>query len=343
MEKLDKQITSRLRFPEIWSWPKDWILKLVSLFFAILLWYFVVGADKVDMTVQVPLEIINLPQNLVISNQFKKQLEVTVNGPRGMVRGLETQRITRPVDLSAAQPGNRTIQNKEDSIKFPRGIKVLRIQPANLTLLIDRMLDKELPIKPVIQGQPDQGYEVASVVTEPSTLSVAAPAAIIGDEIFLSTQPVNINGLKSNLTKQVTLDIKPEIAERVGETVISVSVILREKRLPSEATNIPIQFNHEMERTTYRLEPQSVSAKIDVPYSMRKTIPQGDQFTASIEAANLPPGKHLLPVMVTHPLEDVKIVEVIPPAITINISEPKPLLKRKPEPVRVIIRNGPDK
>ena len=77
MEKLVRQIVESITsFPR----PKNWVLKLLSLLFALFLWYFVVGEDKVDMTVTIPVEIVNLPRELIISNQFKKQLEVTVSG-----------------------------------------------------------------------------------------------------------------------------------------------------------------------------------------------------------------------------------------------------------------------
>ncbi|MFH1020288.1 MAG: YbbR-like domain-containing protein, partial [Pseudomonadota bacterium] len=85
MEKLAQQIIRRLPTPNLLNWPNNWGLKLISLIFAILLWYFVVGEDKVDTTVYIPVEIVNLPKELVISNQFKKQLEATVSGPRGLI------------------------------------------------------------------------------------------------------------------------------------------------------------------------------------------------------------------------------------------------------------------
>ena len=129
MEKLVKQILGRPPQRVRWSWPQNWVLKLLSLLFAIFLWYFVVGEDKVDMTVYIPVEIVNLPRDLVISNQFKKQLEVTVSGPRGLIRGVTSQHISRAVDLSKATPGTELVRNDEDSIPFPRGIRVLRIQP----------------------------------------------------------------------------------------------------------------------------------------------------------------------------------------------------------------------
>ena len=43
---------------------KNWILKLISLTLATMLWYFVVGEDQVDINIKVPIEILNLPANL---------------------------------------------------------------------------------------------------------------------------------------------------------------------------------------------------------------------------------------------------------------------------------------
>ena len=76
MEKLVRQIINRLSaVPR----PKNWVLKFLSLLFALFLWYFVVGEDKVDMTVTIPVEIVNLPRDLIISNQFVPQRSVGLN------------------------------------------------------------------------------------------------------------------------------------------------------------------------------------------------------------------------------------------------------------------------
>ena len=97
MEKLVRQIIDTvISVPR----PKNWALMLLSFFFALFLWYFVVGEDKVDMNVTIPVEIVNLPRDLVISNQFKKQLEVTISGQRSLIRALTEQHISRSIDLS---------------------------------------------------------------------------------------------------------------------------------------------------------------------------------------------------------------------------------------------------
>ena len=157
MEKLVRGALRKYRWFSSQRWATDWGFKVLSLIFALMMWYFVVGEDKVDMTVYVPIEITNLPQSLIISNQFKKQLEVTISGPRGLVRSITNQHITRSIDLSNAKPGTQVFQNKPESISFPRGITIQRIQPANITLTIDKLLEKDLPIKPMVVGVPAEG------------------------------------------------------------------------------------------------------------------------------------------------------------------------------------------
>ena len=172
MEKLVRQIIDSLSaVPR----PKNWVLKLLSLLFALFLWYFVVGEDKVDMNVTIPVEIVNLPRDLVISNQFKKQLEVTISGQRSLIRALTEQHISRYIDLSKVSPGTLVIQHQPDSISLPRGLNILRIQPPTLTLLLDQLIKKELSIKPILVGKVDKYYKLDSVVADPPTLEISGP------------------------------------------------------------------------------------------------------------------------------------------------------------------------
>ena len=87
---------SNINLADIFS--KDWLLKFISLSLAVVLWYFVGGEDRVDKNVMIPIEIINLPRDLVISNQFKKEIQVSVSGPRSLILEMTSRAITRQVD-----------------------------------------------------------------------------------------------------------------------------------------------------------------------------------------------------------------------------------------------------
>ncbi len=329
MEKLVREAIRKYRWFSSQKWAADWGFKTLSLIFALMMWYFVVGEDKVDMTIYVPIEITNLPQSLIISNQFKKQLEVAISGPRGLVRSISTQNITRSIDLANARPGTQVFQNKPDTINLPRGITIQRIQPANITLTIDKLLEKDLPIKPMIIGNPAEGFEIVSVTANPADLSLKAPAEALKDTLFLSTQPIDVEGLNSSLiNRRVPLDVKPEIAELIGESLISVNVTIREKLIPREFFDIPVEFSHAAERTAYRLTPGTVSVKVELPYHLAQSQSAPVSFTANVDADALPPGFYDLPVKVAPQPAGIRVVEVIPPRVNLKIGRPGPLMKR---------------
>ena len=316
MEKLVKQIIRRLPAPNFLNWPNNWGLKLLSLIFAIFLWYFVVGEDKVDTTVYIPVEIVNLPRDLVISNQFKKQLEATVSGPRGLISGINRQRITRTINLAKATPGTMVIRNEPETIQFPRGVTVSRIQPTHITLLIDELLEKELQIQARTTGTPASGHELAGVVFEPASIKISGPKAIVGREKLLAAKPIDISGLKGPATIQVPLELRPALLELMGETVVSANVVIREKTMEKTIVNVPVHLSEADSARKVTIEPDTISLRALLPLSSKGN--HAGLFEASISTAGLSAGTHRLPVKITGP-EQIKIIETVPPTVTVRI------------------------
>ena len=329
MEKLVRQIIAKV---SSYRRPKNWVLKLVSLFFALFLWYFVVGEDKVDMNVTLPVEIVNLPRDLIISNQFKKQIEVTISGQRSLIRGMSEQHISRSIDLSKATPGTIVIQNDPDSISLPRGLSILRVQPPTLTLLLDQLIQKELPIKPILVGKVHKDFRLDSVTVDPLALKISGPQAILDQEENLKTLPIVINGLSESAVKQVSLALKNEISDLIGEPVVAVRLNLSALKKEMKFTDIPIDFEHDKGKQTemiYRLSPPTVSIGAEIPQGMiRKPNGLKSLFQARVKPVNLQPGSLKLKVLVEAPTQ-IKIISVSPDTVTLKISETR-RLKIKP-------------
>jgi YbbR domain-containing protein len=329
MEKLVRQIIDN--FSSVRR-PKNWVLKLVSLLFALFLWYFVVGEDKVDMNVTIPVEIVNLPRDLVISNQFKKQLEVTISGQRSLIRGMTSQHISRTIDLSKASPGTVVIQNHLDSIKLPRGLSILRVQPPTITLLLDRLIQKELPIKPILVGKVHNSYKLQTVTADPPTLEISGPQSILGAEQDLRTSPIDINGLNGSAVKQVPLALKPAIADLIGEPVVAVRINIVELNQEMEFADIQVEIKSDAETQTgqiYQLLPPTVSITAEIPLKMAQATKDiRGLFHAEISPETLQAGSFELKVLVETPPK-VKIIAIKPETVTLKISQTRPL-KIKP-------------
>jgi YbbR domain-containing protein len=336
MEKLADSKIKKEKF-STHSWAEDWILKLLALICSCLLWYFVVGEEQVDMNVVLPVEIVNLPRNLVISNQFKKELEVTISGPQGVIRGLTEKNITRTIDLSRAVAGTVVIKNLPENISLPRGLKIQRIQPTNIILLLDKLINKELVVKTVVKGEPPEGYELVSILLKPNKIQLTGPNGVLAEEDYITTNLIDIGNLTETSLKVVSLNLKPAIADLIGETVVEAVVHIQEKIIEKKVHEIPVEFFHSAERTTYRMNPRLISVRAAMTYGkLKSTKDLTSLFKASVDASDLPPGKHQLAIKVEHP-PWAKLLDVFPDTVILDISDAKPAKKRKP--VKIILKD----
>ena len=265
---------------------KNWLLKAISLCLAIMLWYFVVGEDQVDITIQVPIEVINLPSSLTISNQYKKNIEVTVRGPRSMVQDLKNRNISRPVDLSDVKPGTIVVKNDENSIPFPKGIVVLRLQPANITLLLDQLMQKTFPIEPITEGKLAKGYELEKLYLDPDQLVISGPKNIIDKDLSLKTYVINLDGLDRSTTLQVHLNLDQNFLDLIGETVVTAVLDVKEKLAERTVQNIPVNVRESTVPVT--VQPNSITVQAKIPENLIKDTPElAMLFRASVSAKDI--------------------------------------------------------
>ncbi len=320
MEKLaDKQIKSNYRPPKL-SWRKDWLIKLISLFFAVFLWYFVAGEDRVDMNVKIPVEIVNMPRDLIISNQFKNILEVTVSGPRSLIREIARSDVSRSIDLSSAKPGNIIIDNKPDSISFPRGITVLRIQPSHTILLIDKLIQRNLPIKAVTKGKPLREYELKGIILTPDHINISGPRNIINKHKDLPTRPIDINGLDQEVTKQIYLSIPPEVVNLIGSPSITARIIIKEKMVERKINRLSITVIGLAKGKKAVLKPRVVQIKARIPMLVDKSTLKAQQlFTARIDVSNISVTQHSAAVKITTTQPGIIVEDIIPASVNVTI------------------------
>ncbi len=299
---------------------KNWMLKLLSLVIGSCLWYFVAGEDQIDTIVKVPLEVHNLPANLVIANQFKKDIEVTVRGPRRIIQELRRLSISRPVDLTQTEPGAIVIKNDAESISFPQGIKVLRLQPTNITLLVDELVQKKYVIDPITEGEPNSGYTLASILLEPDHLMVTGPKALLDTELALKTFVINLDGLDRSTRIQVQLNLTDNFLTLIGETVVTATLTVEETILNKTVRGIPINVRDA--EIPSRSEPNMVTVVAGIPENLIRDTPElAMLFRASVNAKGL---------------KKAKEVPVIVNGINVPEHEPIEIISVKPDTVRLI-------
>ena len=309
-----------MKFRLIKNKPKNWLLKLISITLATMLWYFVVGEDQVDMTILVPIEILNLPPELTISNQYKKDIEVTVRGPRSRILELRTKNISRPVDLARAKPGTVVIKNDDNSIPLPSGINVLRLQPTNVTLLLDELIKKQFPISPITEGELASGFELQRISLDPDHLTISGPKSILDKSNGLKTYLIDLDDLDHSTTLQVHLNLDQEFFDLIGETIVTANITVREKMVEYTIKNIPVNVRDA--KGPISIDPNTITIKARVPENLIQETPEPAMlFRASVSTKGVTAPRNV-PVTVNgvnvpgH--EPITILSVIPGEITVT-------------------------
>lgn len=304
--------------------PKDWVLRLISLGLAVILWYFVGGEDTVNKNVMVPVEVINLPRDLVISNQFKKEIEVSVTGPRSLVFDMGKGKIARQIDLAKATPGTMVFENTNDVINVPRGVKVQRIQPKSIILSLDKLIQKQFSVNPVTSGELAPDYVLKNIRMEPDSISITGPQSVLSEFEVLRTKVIDIQGLKKSAEIQVPLELDPVFVDLIGATTITASLEVEVATVQKTISGFPVTVTKE--GVQQRVTPATVAVTAELPKPLlRKKIDLHGLFMVTAEGQQ-ENGQMQVKVTQTKLFPDtVKILKVEPATVTL-IEETPPKL-----------------
>ncbi|MBU1233033.1 MAG: hypothetical protein KKD01_07965 [Proteobacteria bacterium] len=296
--------------------PKDYILRLVSLILAVVLWYFVGGEDTVNKNVLVPVEVINMPRDLVISNQFKKVIEVSVSGPRRLVLDMGNLDISRQVDMSHATPGTMVIENSNDVIAVPRGVKVLRIQPESVILSLDKLIQKQFAVSPVTTGALAPDYILTEIRMEPASISITGPQTVLAQYDMLRTKVINIEGLRASTHVQVPLDLDAKLVDLIGETTVTADLGISVETVQRKISNIPVEVLKN--GVIQRVSPATVTITVALPKTLiRAHVDLNSLFkvTATGEQKDKQMQVKVIPAMTFD--DPVRILSIDPEKVTL--------------------------
>ncbi|MHB8783783.1 MAG: CdaR family protein [Desulfobacteria bacterium] len=149
-------------------------LKVLALTLAVAAWWFVAGESKVLVSFNIPLEIRNVPKGMTITNKPERQVEVRLSGPSSLLSGMRPSEVSAAVDLAAGREGRQYFTLDDRAVKVPPGIKVQRIFPSSIEVVLDRTERRMVPVSARIGGGAAVRRRVAKVEVDPRAVEVEA-------------------------------------------------------------------------------------------------------------------------------------------------------------------------
>lgn len=193
---------------------ESWGLKLAALGLAVLLWMTVTASEPErarfgDVPIQVDLRD---PDWRLARPPQPPNVSITVQGPRSQLVELSNAPFAIRIRVDRVNDSMEShvipLQSVQQQIPAPlRDIGVLALRPDTITLHYERLGSRSLPVRVRTRGDLPRGYALSLPInTNPSTVEVRGPRAVLEQLDSVPLFPVELNGLRSTTNVPVSVD-----------------------------------------------------------------------------------------------------------------------------------------
>lgn len=259
-------------------------LKAISLLLAALLWFQVASQQTVQRTITLPLDIINLPPQYEISNDYPTTIDVEV---RRSSQAADSQMPAVVIDLKDARAEQKVVALTDANIPGrPSGMEVIRFNPPNISLSIEVKGSRLVPVETRLDGEPAENYQVVGIRVNPTSVWIEGPASAIGKVLSAVTAPIDITGQKQDFTRTVDIFLEEKNARLRGTRQVEVVVQIEEKRRTVTLSGVPLELDPPDPDS--RLRSGTVQVSVSVPVSFQGKL-NPEEFRAVVNTEFLDP------------------------------------------------------
>ena len=203
-----------------------------------------------------------------------------------------------------------------------------KLSNTEVKLSINLKETKNVLIKPVIINEPE-GFNVDNIHLNIDKIKIQGPSRIINTITEISTEPIDIKGIKATTSFDANL-VVPEEVFLVNNDDIQVKVILSEK--PTEATENNVdEISNSFIKNNSDIQIKNLSYNLKTTFldnnSFKVTMYGGENIInklsekdifISIDAKDLVPGDYELPILINK-IENINKVDITPTKCRIRI------------------------
>lgn len=298
-------------------------LKLIALIITIGLFISVRAQEKVERWIDVEVEVEFPPKEagLVLTNKPIRTIRVSIRGRRSMVNDIKNapSHVVK-MDLSnRKRPGMSTFFFEPEIFNF-RGVEVVDIKPEAVSVRIEKLETRQLPVKIKTVGRLKDGtrFDKSPTVT-PDKVEATGPASVIRSVTSLYTEEVGIDGLEVGAyNEEVPLMPIEGLEYQQDKFSVSFKIIPRMGQRRVSGLAVSSEFGEETEA---KIDPAEVSVILSGPQlsldRMDLSVLSPKLDIENIQLAK--PGKNRVPVKIEGLPEDIEVISIAPSFVELEI------------------------
>ncbi len=250
---------------------RNWMMKLFCLLLAFAVWQAVRENTSFEVVVSNVPVTITAGDGRAVFDQSTDTVNIRFRGSRDDIRFIGNDQVTVKIDVSGhADRLRQTITFSPRYVKAPIRTHAVQFDPPEITVTIDREVERVLPVKVTLEGDLPPGVKMEQAVCSPATVKVRGAERLLRELEQVRTIPVSLDGRYDSFKTHVAVasagqpwvvlpeSVTAEVAlvERVASRRIENSPV--RPMLASDDTRV-VKIRPEKVAVTLRGSPQRIT------------------------------------------------------------------------------------
>lgn len=183
---------------------KDLSTKIISLLFAIFMWFYVIQVQdpEIEKNIKdIPVQFTKAEleeRGLTLTNDKEVQIDIKVRGQRKHISNIKKEDIAAVADASKINTTGTHEININVILPYG-GVELLEQNPQHITVTVDEIVVAEKKVLINQIGNPKIGYCVSDYKVTPETVKIKGPKSIV-NTIEALTADVDVGGKDEDVT-----------------------------------------------------------------------------------------------------------------------------------------------
>lgn len=298
----------------------DLPFKLLAIIAAFGVWFFVnASARDTELALAIPLELRNRPKDLIDVSPRVEFADLRVSGPRTLLSRIDRDNLAVVLDLAGVRPGPAVFRLQTESLNLPRGVKVVRLTPSEVTLDFARILQKSIPVRIAVAGKPPGGLRVVNSKATPDTVKVIGPEDDVSRLKLVETTAVDLGESQPGLIERDVNLESPREYVAYSTSLVHVQIELAEPEETKVFKAMPIVVRNGVRSVTV------APGFVDVTVRGARSAVQSLELAHGavyIQASDKEPGDYRVEPSVDLP-PDVELVSQEPTSVRLRVAREK--------------------
>lgn len=250
-----------------------------AMLFSLALWFIVNMGRDYNMTMMLPIQITNLPEDIALSTEVPDNAAVSVSGEGWSLFNLYINPPQVTLNVEAQQVN--MFEQVRQQISSMSDVSVMQVDPMFLEIETEMRVSKKVPVTSQVDLSTGNQYGVLGATQlSPDSITVTGPASRVEDVTEWNTVASEIDDVSSDL--ELTVDLE---SPGSGISISPASVTFRAEiaEFTEAEVRIPVRSRGLPSGRAVTFSPSSILVKYDVPLQHYNDVQSIRPFVAFVD------------------------------------------------------------